>query len=148
MKNYDDFLAEAKLLHPKATISMGVEGTWVINIVTDELVDDALPARFDETPAGIAESNYDGGESVLERWGRKNGYWDTPYVEVAEAYNNYYYAAVHVEEGTQKFFKLNNIPPVSEWDDSYSEAQRKEWAVAGLAEQQRLQVEAAQKFPR
>lgn len=85
---YTEMLGRARALHPHATISIdGVTGSWIITIPTELSEAYELEPNLRHTPAGIAHSSFDSGESVLERWARKNGYGSEPMHIVAERYN-------------------------------------------------------------
>lgn len=146
MKNYDEILADAKKLHPDAVVSLSnADNTWVITINTNIEVDDSLPERFKGTPAWEAEEQFEGGETVLGRWARKNGYAYDTTVEAAVAYNLLYARSRFVQHEFNKFLEENNIPPILKWDRE--DEQTREWAVKGLAKQRELEEESYKKFP-
>jgi hypothetical protein len=87
-KTFEEVLAYAQTLHPDATVKSTDENTWQVIIPTDFTIPYGLPESYKGTPAWEAyEEQSSGGESVLERWGRKNSHGWSPTVIVADYYN-------------------------------------------------------------
>jgi len=88
-KTFEEVLAYAQTLHPDATVKSTDENTWEVIIPTDFTIPYGLPESYKGTPAWEANEQMEpsSGETVLERWGRKNSHGWSPLVIVADYYN-------------------------------------------------------------
>jgi len=62
------------------------DGSWVI--YTDITEPPFSWEGLEDTPAYKVSQTYENGESLLDRWGRKNGYGWSSIRQLVEAYNN------------------------------------------------------------
>lgn len=152
--SYEEMLEKAKLLHPEATVSNDND-EWVITIKPRVFqVDYMLPETYKGTPAWEAyNTESSGGESELERFGRKNLGWDLSISEIAIEYNIRCERQEWVKEKLVIFRAKNSLPLHDNWflsDDAeaeYGANQVKAWARAVLAEKKKLEEESVLIFP-
>lgn len=146
-KPYREILAEARLIHPKATVE-SVDGFWRISYPTSYKEPVTLGPEFDGTPAAERHAELESGESGLDRHARKNGCGHLP----TEVYAMYFNANAAMDAAgrakmEELFFKdtglvLNEV--MSDWSTAgnYREAYH---AARNSPEVEKIMEELSQK---